>query len=434
MNVFIVAIPLFDSNMAVQAYQLCAHGEKVLGMDDDHVYTNEALSNPGLDIVEQIGIEAFADDKPLFLELSRLQLMAGVPIDSPLGPDRIVCVIPVSFISDREMTTKVHVLKEYGYIIAIDGYPEDPDAPMLEYASYIILDYTDPLFFQRYNGFYRTIRGTKPVISNIPSMEAYKQINYDEKALFSGSFYSQPITQARAILSPVKVNALHLLGQVNKEDFDLIDVVRIIERDPYCTISLLKFINTASSVAGRGRQKIESIRQAVAILGQKEVRQWATITLSVTLGEDKPGAITKLSLVRAKFAENIAGVFDLGMLQPSLFMTGLFSLLDVMLEKPLHTALDEIGVDRRIRSALVDNMGPYYPVMEMIYAYERADWDKTTQLMFQNDADISQISQAFLDALVWYNQLLTAIVSTKEDDYSTELIALQRKRQDEKFL
>ncbi len=105
-----------------------------------------------------------------------------------------------------------------------------------------------------------------------------------------------------------------------------------------------------------------------------------------------------------------------------------------MLEKPLHTALDEIGVDRRIRSALVDNMGPYYPVMEMIYAYERADWDKTTQLMFQNDADISQISQAFLDALVWYNQLLTAIVSTKEDDYSTELIALQRKRQDEKFL
>jgi hypothetical protein len=86
MNVFIVAIPLFDSDMAVEAYRLCSHGEKVLGMENDYLRMNEAFTNPGLDIVEEIGIEAFAGGKPFFVELSRMQLMAGLPRNCGLAP------------------------------------------------------------------------------------------------------------------------------------------------------------------------------------------------------------------------------------------------------------------------------------------------------------------------------------------------------------
>ncbi len=261
------------------------------------------------------------------------------------------------------------------------------------------------------------------MIYNVPSMDAYSGLKYDKHALFTGDFYSQPITKGRAVISPIKVNALHLLSQVNQEDFDLTDIVRIIERAPYFTISLLKFMN---SVTADPEKQVESIRQAVAILGQKEVRQWAAVALSVTLAEDRPSEITKLSLVRAKFAENIAGAFDLGVFQSNLFITGLFSLLDVILEKPMDEALKEVAVDHRVRRALVDKEGLFYPVMEMIYAYERADWDRTSILMIQKNTDIDHVSKAFLDALVWYNQLLAAIDATKEADLPKEITAFKQ--------
>jgi EAL and modified HD-GYP domain-containing signal transduction protein len=147
----------------------------------------------------------------------------------------------------------------------------------------------------------------------------------------------------------------------------------------------------------------------VAILGQKEVRRWATVAISVSLAEDRPGEITKLSLVRAKFAENLALAFELGIFQSNLFMAGLFSLLDVVLEKPMAEAVKEVAVDDRVKKALVDKTGELYTVLDLIYTYERADWDKVSIIGIRNNVDMEMVIQAFLDALVWYNQLLASI-------------------------
>jgi len=407
MNMLIVPTPLFDSKMAVEAYRLCSHdGEKVLGIKNDFRRMNEAFSNPGLDVVEQIGIEPFTGDKLLFADISRMQLMTGLPLNMRIEPERLVCVIPSELASDAEAVSCVKKIRESGYQIAMDGFPANTGAPMIQYLSFIMLDCSHPQFYYWFDQVYKRMRQLKTVICNIPDMESFAVLKKEHGAYFTGDFYSQPVTEGQQQLSPVKVNALHLLNQVNQEDFDLMDIVRIIERDPYLTISLLKFIN--SNAVGLKRQ-VESIKQAVAILGQKDVRHWSTVALSVSLADDRPSEITKLSLVRAKFAENLATAFELGVFQSSLFMAGLFSLLDVMLEKPMAEAINEVAVDDRVKQVLLEKQGPFAPVMELIYAYERADWDKTSILMIQNNTDIEHIGQAYLDALVWYSKLLQTI-------------------------
>jgi len=90
-------------------------------------------------------------------------------------------------------------------------------------------------------------------------------------------------------------------------------------------------------------------------------------------------------------------------------MTGLFSLLDIMLDKPMEDAIKEVAVSKHVKTALLQKEGPLAPVMELVYAYERADWDKVSILIIQNHSDLEHISQAYLDALAWYRNLLQSI-------------------------
>lgn len=407
MSMMIVPIPLFDAKMAVESYWLYSQdGKRMLGVKDNFLRLDGAFSHPALEAVERIGLEPFAGDKRLFVPITTMQLMSGLLDRCKVGPKHLVCVLSPGCVSDPEAIREIYKLYGAGYQIALMGYPEQgADSPAMGCVDFVILDYTDP----RFAGWYiqaRQLPDTKPVIYNVPDMDVFNALKADCDAYFTGSFYSRPVTKGKAQLSPIKVNAMHLLANINDDDFELEDIVATIERDPYLSVSLLRYLN--STAAGLSRQ-VESIQQAVTILGQNAVRQWAAVALSTTLGQDRPSEITKLALVRAKFAEDIASAFNLGVFQSALFMCGLFSLLDVMLEKPMEEAIKEVAVSKLVRVALLEKQGPLAPVMELIYAYERADWDKASILMIQNHTDMEHISQAYLDALIWYRKLLQSI-------------------------
>jgi len=167
-------------------------------------------------------------------------------------------------------------------------------------------------------------------------------------------------------------------------------------------------------------RKIESIRNAVAILGQKEVKRWATAAISIQLADDKPNEITKLSLIRARFAENLAGAFHMGVFAPSLFMMGLFSLLDVILERPMEEAVKEVALDDSVRAALVDKSGDLYKIMQFIHSYEHANWDEIAMQMVTHNLELEEVTTAFVDALVWYKALLDAIEVDEENPDAKE--------------
>ena len=419
MKLFIVAVPLFDSDMAVQAYHLCDRsGETAIGLHSaDFRRMSESLTSPGLDLVEKIGVEPFAVDKPLLVDVNALQLLTGFPTRMDIEPGKLICTLPGDTSPDNAILERCQALRDQGYSLALDGFPaEGIMSRLLHLVDYVILDYTDK-YFDTWYRLAEKLGHIHVAVSAVPDRATFEELRENKQALFTGNFYSQPITEGAVELTPVKVNALQLLNQVNTSDFELQDIARIIERDPYLTISLLKFINRG---ALRRANKVDSIMSAVAILGQREVRRWATVAISVSLAEDRPGEITKLSLVRAKFAENLATAFELGVFQPSLFMVGLFSLLDVILQKPMHAAIAEVSVDNRVRQALVDRAGDLHPVMELIYAYEKADWDTVSIMLIRNGIPVEMLNRAFVDAMVWYHQLLSSIDEEEDEEDESE--------------
>ena len=414
MRFFISAIPFFDANMAVHAYRMMTHdGDKLLGAAEDFRMLGGELLAPALELVKKIGVEPFAGGHDFFVGLSLYQLLIGMPLNMNIPPDKLVCVVDKDALKDNATSTRLGKLKRKGYRLAIDGLPRAISMDTaVKVFDYILLDCTSESFVNDLREIRPYIFKIKLVITEVPDMDSFKKYAGARGVLLSGDFYSQPITKGASRISPIKINALHLLGQLNDDSFDLGAAADTIERDPALSISLLRFINTMNPDRSRN---IDSIRGAVAILGQKEVRRWATVAVSVGIGEDRPSEITKLSLIRAKFAENLAIPLGMPLKSGSLFIAGLFSLLDVILQMPIHKAIDEVAAEKEIRDALVGNEGQIHEALSLIYAYERADWDKASLIMVRNGVDIADLSQAFLDSLYWYRQILDAIDESKDE-------------------
>jgi len=412
MKTFIVAIPFFDSDMSVSAYRLNSRsGQKLLGMLVDEMSMSDAVLSPGLDLVKTLGVEPLTGGLPLFIDINEYHLLMRIPVVLDIEPEMLVCVLPNGINPDAAVLEKCRELQELGFKLASDGLLDGHTKnPLFEYIDYLIIDITDFTIDNKFNTTIKALSQLKKIVlSNIPEMETFDQLVGLPNTLYCGSFFSQPITKGAAKISPIKINALTLLKRLNEEDFDLGDIADTIEHDPSLSISLLRFINTVMP------RKIESIRNAVAILGQKEVKRWATAAISIQLADDKPSEISKLSLIRARFAENLSKAFEMGVFAPSLFMMGLFSLLDVILERPMEEAVKEVALDEGVRAALMDHSGDFYKVLEFIHAYEHANWDEIAIHMVTYNLDLEEVTTAFVDALVWYKALLDAIDVEDED-------------------
>lgn len=406
MKTFVVALPFFDAKMSVNAYRLYSrNGEKLLGMMMTDISVTDAVDNPGLDLIRTLGIEPFSGGVPLFVDVNEYNILMRVPIALGIDPTMLVCVLQNNILIDDTFLERCKELKNLGFHIAVDGLPEGlAQNPLFEYIDYVILN---TLYYETGGKFISTVKALSShktvVLSSIDTMDMFNTLTSVSNALYCGSFFSQPITKGAGTIAPLKINALNLLNQLSGDDFDLGNIADIIGKDPSLTISLLRFINTIMP------RKIDSIRNAVAILGQKEVKRWASAAISMQLAEDKPNEITKLSLIRARFAENLAGAYEMGIFAQNLFMLGLFSLLDVILEMPMDKAVNEVALDESVREALVDRSGNLYKVLEFIEAYEHARWDDIAIQMVKYNLKLDDVTKAFVDALEWYKALLDAI-------------------------
>jgi len=97
-------------------------------------------------------------------------------------------------------------------------------------------------------------------------------------------------------------------------------------------------------------------------------------------------------------------------------MTGLFSLLDLILKKPMDQAVNEVAVDNLVREALVSRSGSLFRVLEFIYAYERADWNKVSIILINSNIDSERVGKAYIDAIFWFYQLLSSIEENNKED------------------
>lgn len=402
-------IPLFDEDIAVRAYSLFVQKKNyflnpnLLGgaQFDGAGHVN------GLEVIDNMGMETLSNDAEVFVQVSNISVFSDIENQCDAPHERVVLLLDNTVLPSDMYLDRLKALRKSGYKLAIrklevsqfEDYRE-----VLQLMDYILLNQRKIDISKAKIYFQSLFPNIKLCAVGVDSMETFDKLKAaGGYSLYEGEFFRIPGNRSEHEVSPLKVNYIQLLNMVNSPEFELTEAADIIGRDTALVISLLKMVNRMTR-----NSTITSIRHAAAMLGEKELRKWLITAVAGQLYTDKPNELTRMSLLRAKFAENLAPVFSMAIQSSELFLMGLFSVLDVILDMPMKDALETIKVSKNISDALVYHKGIFAFPLEFILQYENANWQEVSRLMIVHNIEMQPVYDAYLNALRWYRDTIFA--------------------------
>lgn len=359
----------------------------------------------GLELIQELGTTTLSGGKPIFVSLNNISIFSSLESECKNTNHAPILLIDQTFPPVSMYTDRIRELREFGYHFAIRNLPVhcyEDYAPILSQMDYILID-CQKIDAVKASFYFRKLYPDICICaSNIPDTETFGKLSPAETiSLFEGTFFRMPVTLGEHKVSPLKINYISLLNLIEEDDFDLTKAADIISQDTALIISLLRLANTRSF-----NSEITSVRVAVSMLGQKDLTRWIQTTVIEKLCSDKPNELMRLSLLRAKFAENLAPVFGMAMRSQELFLTGLFSILDIILDCSMEEALSMVRVSGKIRTALLEHTGSLAEVLHFIVKYESAEWQEVSRQLVLKNIEIPDVSHAWVSSLQWYAKLI----------------------------
>lgn len=402
----VTLIPLFDENLNIGAYSLFVQKKNTF-LNPSLLGTGRfdgAARIEGLEIIQSMGIESLSSDSDVFVTVSNMSIFSDISEQCDAPHERLVLLMDPAVKPEPMYIERLAELKSQGYKLAMrklqvadfESYRE-----ILKLTDYVFLNHKKidiskaKIYFTK---LFPKIHLCAVGVDNQEEFAALKSSGGYQ--LYEGNFYRIPVNSGEHEVAPLKVNYIELLNTVNSDNFELTQAADIIGRDTALTISLLRMVNNMAI-----NSEITSIRHATAMMGQKELKKWITTAVVGELCTDKPNEVTRLSLLRARFAVNLAGVFGMALQSSELFLMGLFSVLDVILDMPMEEALAMVHVSKQVRDVLVERKGPLAKVYDFILRYENADWQEVSRQMILEDIDLDTLYNAYLQTLEWYRKL-----------------------------
>ncbi|HKM22713.1 MAG TPA: HDOD domain-containing protein [Lachnospiraceae bacterium] len=399
-------IPFFDKDMKVSAYSLFSQKENFFlnpglqgfGRNDGVGFVD------GLEVIQNMGIDTLSPDTDVFVPVGNISVFSDIEAQCSEPHNRLVLLFDNSVTSEELYVNRVTELKSKGYKLAMRKLPVseyEQNKEILKLMDYIILDCKKIDVTKAKLYFGQVYPNIRICVGNVDNQEKFDELKDDPSfEMFEGEFYRIPVTKGETEVAPLKANYLQLLKMVNDEDFELTKAADIIGRDTALVLELLQMVNRMSVNSG-----ITTIRHAAAMLGQKELKKWINTAVTKELCTDRPNEITRLSLLRAKFAETLAPIFGLTMKSSELFLVGLFSVLDLILNLPMEEALDKIRVSKEISEALVHQKGELAAVLDFMLHYEAADWQEVSRQMIIMSISMDAVYAAYIESVRWYKDV-----------------------------
>jgi len=402
-KVFIARQPIFDVDQKVFGYELLYRNSLNNAYDDGADGTSATL-----EVLREaflvMGTQLTGMNKA-FINFNVDLLKKKIPL--ALHPEKTVVEILENVAADTTTMEICRELKQAGYTIALDDFDPANGAgrAFIDLADIVKVDFRKATPAQRtdivksYKG--KNIEFLAEKVETLEEFFEARQLGY---LYFQGYFFGEPQILTAKNVPGNKINYLRMLSEINRPDMDFPSLETIIRRDTYLTFTLLNYINSAYF----GRSTVGSIMQALALLGEREVRRWASLVLLTFMGEDKPSEVGMASLIRGKLCECLAMKIGLAEKAPELFMTGMFSMLDVLVGRPLLELLERINVSRNIRVALTTGSNPHGEVLQLVLAYEKALWEDVELRADKLGLNSVDIASDYRESVQWAEQVYDA--------------------------
>ena len=393
-DVFVARQPIYDSAMAVMAFELLyrpSPSETKARIIDPRQATLEVISSAAL----EIGLDRLSGGQPVHINFP-MELLVDVP-DLPLPPNLVVIEVLEDVRAEPAVVAGIRKLRARGHRIALDDYsPQISDPRLLDFADIVKLEITHPPA----GDLAKLVKELKPrgvqlIAENVETPEDFESCVALGFTGFQGYFLQHPQTFRAKRVPSSRLSTLRLVASLSNEQYSIDEVEMLISQNVSMSYHVLRCINSSYYSLPR---KIDSIRQAIVILGIDHLRQLCSL-LCLQGFDDRPPSLFVNAMTRARMCEQLGrlgGAKDTG----PFFITGLFSLLNAMVGMPTQKIVEELPLSPAIARALVAGEGDLGKSLKCTRAYERAAWDHVTY----GNLPPALIRAAYVDALFWAEQ------------------------------
>lgn len=389
-DVFVGRQPIYDRGLEVVAYELLFRSSEgnQAGVLDGDLATSQVLHNTFV----EIGLDTIVGQKLAFVNFTRGFILQDYTTIFPAR--RVVVEILEDITVDAELITAVRALSAQGYTIALDDFVfRDYLRPLVEIADIIkvdILALDRPTLQENVTQLRQfNVRLLAEKVETRNDFNICCDLGFD---YFQGYFLCRPDI-VRGQRSPAnRLASLRLLAKLQDPETEFDELEEIISRDVSLSYKLLRLINAA--IYGLPK-KVESIRQALLLLGTKFITSWVSV-IALTGVSDKPQELMVTALIRGKMCELLAQAMQSAG-KEVYFTIGLFSVLDAMLDTPMPEVLKLLPLAEEVSGALLHHEGLGGQTLHCVLAYERGNWDE----VICPGLDRRRIKDAYLQAIAW---------------------------------
>jgi c-di-GMP-related signal transduction protein len=346
-----------------------------------------------------MGLDTLCNGRVAFLNFTRDVLLRDYAMLFP--PDRVVVEVLETVTPDMEVIKACQRLKESGYNIALDDFAvADPRAPLLDSATIVKVDFRSTAAAARVEMLQRMGSTHRMLEEKVETREEFHAARKAGFVYFQGYFFHKPEIVTTSDIPFNKLNYLRMLQAVQDPELDLKKIESLIKCEVSICYRLLRYLNSA---AFGFSTEIRSIRHALTMLGSIEIRRWVQLVATLGASQQQGSEVVFAALVRARFCELLTNKVPHN--GSDLFLMGLFSLIDSILQVPMQTVLTNLRIEDGIKNVILGHPSHLRTIYRLMLAQESGQWDAVEELCKLLHLTSEESADAYWRAVEWSREI-----------------------------
>lgn len=403
-TVLLARQPIFDRKLQVWGYELLYRSGNANQYDINEP-SGRATARTIVNALLNIGLDDLVGSKLAFINFDREMLLSEFAWTLPR--EKVVIEILETVAADPEIVAICSAARKRGFKLALDDVDESAYGnPMADLVDILKVDFratsnaAREKLARRYGGGRTTLLAEK-----VETEEEFHQATSLGFQYVQGYFFARPALVSGRPLPVAAVSLLRILGQLSDPDLSVKQLEAAVRQQVSLAHKLIRYMNSAAFV---WKSPIQSIQHALALLGTEQLRKIVSLMIIADLSGSGPKELLVKALLRARMAELVSPAFGLEDRSGTLFLMGLFSLLDVILARPMEEILSGLNLEAEICDVLLARSPKDNPIRrlhELVIAYEVADWPAVVTQMGHTRVDLNEISAFHRQAVRWADEV-----------------------------
>ena len=327
-----------------------------------------------------------------------------------LPAEGVVLQLVVDRIPDERMLERCRALRERRYTLALADYAglDEQSSPLLTMVDYVKIDIRgkDSRRLLELAGPLARLP-LKLLAQGVETRDDFVRCRDAGFQLFQGYHFARPEVVSGRRLTASQTTIIQLINLAAR-DADTVKIEEGIKHDPALAVNLLSIVN---SVAYNFSRRISSLRQAITVLGRRQLQRWLQLLLMTPAGKAPDASRTPLlqvAALRGRMLELLVGHLRPrdATLAGQAFITGIMSMMPTALGMPMNEIFEQIALEQEIVAALQSYQGTLGKMLMLLECYDAEDADGCDAILagfLGTGLDRHMLNHCLTESLRWIN-------------------------------